>query len=735
MSDVVFCVQELDKAYRERKKARLAAERREARIAAGLPPDSPPRPKKEPKEPRREEAKPRREEPPPPPPRFYPEVAVKCEADGCGKWRKVSRRVASSMGPRDRWVCAFDRSVPAEERAFACDRPCVWSSDEDRLSWRSEMIAAEATARSNGAEIDGDPPPAQLCEPDGTPDGTPEKAHRKHGGRAAPPPPPDFANAEEEAEWRRRRHEERTGVHLLTKEEAGIQTDLPRGTVSGYAAEQMTEEDEDEHEPAGRVDGDIRSAPPQRARGQPAASVPAVCGGVDGVYLARRAMFRCMCGPDLENCVAKSGDGDGVVMTTTAFERHCGMEKSKNWRNSCSVLCHGGAKVKIGIWLDEVGIDVARGKGGGGGGGPGARAPPKEHKTKEPKGPARDTRWQPRRPGPFDNLPLRHVMAALEIVMDTEGGTPASGRQAIARASTVCKAWMCAAQTVVKSRGVEKWCPEIERKKKNEEEDGDDAEVNAEREAEGAVPTMEHAVADDTAPAPVPMDTGAGTDVDAPPVAASGSPPTDAKKKKSSSSHHVKWTTEADYTATRAQLEEIYDYVPRGDPTEVDRERTVTLAADHPRRGRNGTVGSPRNVKKKPGPKSAKVRFYPPVTLKYPITTQLQPITDQSHHPHALTQDHVSLKHPGMDAIDRRVKVFWPEENAFFTGIVSKYDRKTEKHTVTYDDGDVEEVTLAKERMEWLEPGGDSLHPASENVIVHANGDVSDPAKPPVSSS
>ena len=136
MIDVVFCVQELDKAYRERKKARLAAERRQARIAAGLPPDSTQRPKKEPKEPK-VEAKPRREEPPPPPPpRFYPEVAVKCEADGCGKWRKVSRRVASSMGPRDRWVCAFDRSVPAEERAFACDRPCVWSSDEDRLSWR-----------------------------------------------------------------------------------------------------------------------------------------------------------------------------------------------------------------------------------------------------------------------------------------------------------------------------------------------------------------------------------------------------------------------------------------------------------------------------------------------------------------------------------------------------------------------------------------------------------------------
>ena len=240
---------------------------------------------------------------------------------------------------------------------------------------------------------------------DGTPDGTPDKAHKGRGRWEAAVPPPDFANAEEEAEWRRRKHEERTGVHLMTKEEAGIREDLPRGTVSGYAAEQMTEEDEDEHEPGGRADGAPRSMPPPRPRGQPAAAVPAVCGGVDGVYLARRAMFRCMCGPDLEDCAAKSGEGDGVVLTTTAFERHCGMEKSKNWRNSCSVMCARGQKVKIGIWLDEVGIDVARG-GGGGGGGPGSRAPPKDHKApKEPKGPIKDTRWQPRRPGPFDNLP------------------------------------------------------------------------------------------------------------------------------------------------------------------------------------------------------------------------------------------------------------------------------------------------------------------------------------------
>ena len=72
---------------------------------------------------------------------------------------------------------------------------------------------------------------------------------------------------------------------------------------------------------------------------------------------------------------------------------------------------------------------------------------------------------------------------------------------------------------------------------------------------------------------------------------------------------------------------------------------------------------------------------------------------------------HVATKHPGEDAVDRRVRVFWPEENAFFTGIVASYDGKTGTHVVHYDDGDVESVTLTKERMEWLEPDGAALPP------------------------
>jgi hypothetical protein len=71
-----------------------------------------------------------------------------------------------------------------------------------------------------------------------------------------------------------------------------------------------------------------------------------------------------MCEDDYHGCRAKSGDGDGMVLTTTAFEKHCGMWASKNWRTSVSVSCSGEPRpVKIGVWLNEVGIDVARGKG------------------------------------------------------------------------------------------------------------------------------------------------------------------------------------------------------------------------------------------------------------------------------------------------------------------------------------------------------------------------------------
>jgi hypothetical protein len=40
-----------------------------------------------------------------------------------------------------------------------------------------------------------------------------------------------------------------------------------------------------------------------------------------------------------------------------------------------------------------------------------------------------------------------------------------------------------------------------------------------------------------------------------------------------------------------------------------------------------------------------------------------------------------AAKHPGMAAVDRRVKVFWPEEGAFFTGMVTGFDAAGGVHT------------------------------------------------------
>jgi hypothetical protein len=66
----------------------------------------------------------------------------------------------------------------------------------------------------------------------------------------------------------------------------------------------------------------------------------------------------------------------------------------------------------------------------------------------------------------------------------------------------------------------------------------------------------------------------------------------------------------------------------------------------------------------------------------------------------------------------RRVRVFWPEEDAWFAGFVGSYDWDTKKHTVYYDDGEVERIVLADEKVEWLEP-----EPA-------ADGSASSPATP-----
>ena len=82
----------------------------------------------------------------------------------------------------------------------------------------------------------------------------------------------------------------------------------------------------------------------------------------------------------------------------------------------------------------------------------------------------------------------------------------------------------------------------------------------------------------------------------------------------------------------------------------------------------------------------------------------------------------VANEAPGASAIDRRVRVFWPAEGAFFSGLVVAFNAKNGKHKIRYDDGDVEEVLLAAERIEWVEPGEDETKIQPRAPAIAAGG-------------
>ena len=52
--------------------------------------------------------------------------------------------------------------------------------------------------------------------------------------------------------------------------------------------------------------------------------------------------------------------------------------------------------------------------------------------------------------------------------------------------------------------------------------------------------------------------------------------------------------------------------------------------------------------------------------------------------------------------IGERVEVYWPNEKKYFSGTIDKYGGKSNKHTINYDDGDVEILDFTKEKWPSL---------------------------------
>ncbi|XP_009790619.1 sister chromatid cohesion protein PDS5 homolog C-like isoform X2 [Nicotiana sylvestris] len=50
-----------------------------------------------------------------------------------------------------------------------------------------------------------------------------------------------------------------------------------------------------------------------------------------------------------------------------------------------------------------------------------------------------------------------------------------------------------------------------------------------------------------------------------------------------------------------------------------------------------------------------------------------------------------------------KVKVWWPHDRSFYEGVISAFDSGKRKHTVSYDDGEIEVLNLRKERWEFIQ--------------------------------
>eukprot|EP00877_Chromochloris_zofingiensis_P015010 jgi/Chrzof1/9763/Cz04g14270.t1 len=79
----------------------------------------------------------------------------------------------------------------------------------------------------------------------------------------------------------------------------------------------------------------------------------------------------------------------------------------------------------------------------------------------------------------------------------------------------------------------------------------------------------------------------------------------------------------------------------------------------------------------------------------------------------------------GKHLVGTRIKVYWPLDNAWYTGQVQEYDGT--KHKVCYDDGDEEWVDLVKENYKMVSPAnGTKAKPRRRRAVLMSDDDDDD---------
>ncbi|XP_072995622.1 DNA mismatch repair protein MSH6 [Typha latifolia] len=55
------------------------------------------------------------------------------------------------------------------------------------------------------------------------------------------------------------------------------------------------------------------------------------------------------------------------------------------------------------------------------------------------------------------------------------------------------------------------------------------------------------------------------------------------------------------------------------------------------------------------------------------------------------------------EVVGKKIRVFWPLDEAWYDGRVKSFDKNSGKHVIQYDDGEEEAIQLKKEKVEWVE--------------------------------
>lgn len=82
------------------------------------------------------------------------------------------------------------------------------------------------------------------------------------------------------------------------------------------------------------------------------------------------------------------------------------------------------------------------------------------------------------------------------------------------------------------------------------------------------------------------------------------------------------------------------------------------------------------------------------------------------------TSDH--KEEQGDNMVGFKIKVWWPDDNKFYHGVIDKFDHTTKRHTVVYTDGDVEILLLKEERWEFV--GGNTKIDAGKGKDIQSTG-------------